>query len=56
MNDLSGARKLANRLKNDENWYNLQSETAKNNFNAFFGEEEYIYKMKEIIKEVMNNK
>jgi len=54
MNDLSGARLLANRLKNDENWYNLQSETAKNNFNIFFGEEEYTYKMKEIIKEVIN--
>jgi hypothetical protein len=55
MNDLSGARKLANRLKNDENWYNLQSETAKNNFNSFFGEEEYTYKMKQIIKEVISS-
>ena len=42
-------------MKNDENWYNLQSETAKNNFNSFFGEEEYTYKMKQIIKEVISS-
>ena len=56
MNDLSHARKLANKLKNNSEWYKLQSETAKSNFNHFFGEKEYIYNMKEIIKKVMNDK
>ena len=54
MNDLSHARKLANKLKNDTEWYKLQSDTARRNFNTFFGEKEYIYNMKEIIKEVIN--
>ena len=54
MNDLSGARKLANKLRTDVEWYNLQSQTAKNNFNTFFGEEEYIYKMNNLLKEVIN--
>ena len=53
MNDLDGARKLANQLKNDNGFYETQSETAKRNFFAFFGEKEYIYTMRRIIKEVI---
>ena len=34
-------------------FYETQSETAKRNFFAFFGEEEYIYSMRRIIKEVI---
>ena len=54
MNDLKNARRLANKLKNNPEWYKLQSDTAKNNFNIFFGEKEYIYNMNKVIKEVMN--
>ena len=54
MNDLRHARELANRLKNDDNWYKLQSDTAKKNFETFFGEKEYIYNMNKVIKEVIN--
>ncbi len=54
MNDLRHARKLANQLKNDSNFYETQSQTAKNNFNIFFGEKEYIYNMNKVIKEVIN--
>ena len=50
MNDLNRARKLANKLKNDSNFYQTASETAKNNFNLFFGEKEYIYRMNKILK------
>jgi len=54
INDLKHARELANKLKNDISFYEAQSETAKNNFNVFFGEKEYIYTMNKVIKEVMN--
>ena len=54
MNDLRHARELANKLKTDVGWYELQSETAKRNFNGFFGEEEYIYKMNRLLKEVID--
>ena len=54
MNDLSTARRLANQLKNDSNFYQTASETAKNNFNVFFGEKEYTYNMNKVIKEVIN--
>ena len=37
----------------DSNFYETACETAKNNFNVFFGEEEYIYSMKKVIKEVI---
>ena len=53
---LNQARKLANKLKNDKEWYKLQSDTAKRNFKSFFGEKEYIYNMNKVIKEVMNEK
>ena len=56
MNDLRHARKLAEKLVTDNGFYETQSETAKNNFNTFFGEKEYIYNMKEIITKVMNDK
>jgi len=54
MNDLRHARELANKLKNDSGFYETQSATAKNNFNVFFSEKEYIYRMNEIIKKVIN--
>ena len=53
MNDLNGARKLADKLKSDNGFYETACQTAKRNFNAFFGEEEYTYNMKEVIKKVM---
>ena len=55
MNDLNNARKLANKLKNDKDFYKTQSDTAKNNFNTFFDEKEYIYNMNEVIKEVIDD-
>ena len=54
MNDLKNARALAHKLKNDKDWYKLQSKTAKNNFKVFFGEDEYLLKMNKIIKKVTN--
>ena len=56
MNDLRHARKLAEKLVTDNGFYETQSETAKNNFNTFFGEKEYIYSMKQTITKVMNDK
>ena len=54
MNDLKHARELANKLKNDSSFYETQSQTAKNNFNIFFGEKEYTYKMKEVMEKIFN--
>ena len=54
MNDLKHARELANKLKNDNGFYETQSQTAKNNFNIFFGEKEYTYKMKEVMEKIFN--
>ena len=54
MNDLKHARELANRLKDDDDFYRTQSETARNNFNAYFGEEEYTNKINKVISEVMD--
>ena len=45
--DVEGARKLCNKLKNDESFYKLQSETARNNFYHFSCEKEFIKQMKE---------
>ena len=56
MNNLRHARDLAKRLKIDPTFYEHQSETAKNNFNVFFKEEDYTYNMKEVIKEVIDEK
>ena len=36
----------------DNNFYKHQSEVAKNNYNIFFGEKEYIYNMKEVMNEI----
>ena len=38
MNDLNSARKLANRLKTDEGFYDDCSKTSKSNFDVFFSE------------------
>ena len=35
-------------------FYETQSQTAKNNFNIFFGEKEYTYKMKEVMEKIFN--
>jgi len=53
MNNLNHARKLAHRLRTDNDFYKLQSQVAKNNFKTFFGEKEYIYNMNEVIKKVI---
>jgi len=52
MHNLQHAKKLAKRLKEDNNFYEHQSEVAKNNYNIFFGEKEYIYNMKEVMNEI----
>ena len=52
--DLKTARELANKLKEDKTFYGFISNKAKNNYNTFFGENEYTYNMKEIFKEVIN--
>ncbi len=52
MNDLNNARRLANKLKNDNGFYETQSQTAKNNFNVFYNENEYQKKLNEIIKNI----
>ncbi len=54
MNDLTNARRLANKLREDNGFYETQSQTAKNNFETFFGEREYTFKMKQIIEGVVN--
>ena len=54
MGDLKTARELANKLKEDKTFYGFISNKAKNNYNTFFGENEYTYSMKEIFKEVIN--
>ena len=54
MNDLKHARELANKLKNDDSFYQTQSQTAKKNFEIFFGETEYKRNWEKILKEVLN--
>ena len=54
MNNLKHARELAHKLKNDDGFYKHQSEVAKNNFKIFFGEEEYIYTMKQVMENILN--
>jgi hypothetical protein len=56
MNDLRHARELADRLKSDNSFYKTACDTAKNNFNVFFGEKDYIYSMKKVINKVINVK
>ena len=50
MNDLNHARKLASQLKNDKSFYETQSQTAKTNFEVFFGEKQYKKKWEKIIE------
>ena len=54
MNDLRHARELAEKLKTDNSFYETACETAKNNFNVFFGEEEYIHDMNKVIQKVID--
>tara|TARA_B100001094_G_scaffold272395_1_gene278164 strand:+ start:308 stop:1273 length:966 start_codon:yes stop_codon:yes gene_type:complete len=46
MNDLNHAKKLVKKLKTDTDWYKLQSETAKINYENYFGEEQFLNKWK----------
>tara|TARA_B100000519_G_scaffold194827_1_gene199129 strand:- start:1383 stop:2348 length:966 start_codon:yes stop_codon:yes gene_type:complete len=55
MGDVNSAVKLAKKLKEDKTFYGFISNKAKNNYNSFFGEKQYIYNMNEIIKEVITN-
>lgn len=53
--DLDSARKLANKLKNDVDFYEKCSKECKEGFkNSAFGEKNYIYTMNKVITKVMN--
>ena len=52
MHDLKHARRLAKQLREDSSFYEHQSEVAKNNYNNFFSEKQYIYNMKEVMSEI----
>jgi hypothetical protein len=55
MNDLKNARRLANELKSDSSFYDTACQTAKNNFNTFYAENEYIKKIDKILEKVIGN-
>ena len=55
MNDLRNARRLANKLRTDSSFYDTACQTAKNNFNVFYGEKEYIKKIDKILEKVIGN-
>ena len=44
--DVEKARKLCNKLANDKDFYNQQSETAKQNYKSYNSEKEFLIKMK----------
>ena len=50
--DLASARRLANKLKTDENFYNEVSETARRNYELYFGESTYMGVWNSIIKDL----
>lgn len=52
--DIVSARKLAKRLKEDEDFYQQCSKETKENYNTLFGEDVYTYNMNKVMKEVMN--
>ena len=43
------------KLKNDKSFYNECSNTAKQKYNECFGEKQYIYRMKKVMKEVLES-
>ena len=51
----SRARRLANKLRTDSSFYDTACQTAKNNFNVFYGEKEYIKKIDKILEKVIGN-
>ena len=53
--DLEKAKELAKRLKVDKQFYDDCSKIAKTRYNDCFGEKEYTYTMKKLIKEVIVN-
>ena len=55
--DVSSARKLAKKLNEDDDFYKECSEMCKNLYlNSAFGEKQYIYTMKKVMREVINVK
>jgi len=55
MGDVKKAKQLAVRLKTDKSFYDDCSKIAKTRYNECFGEKEYTYTMKKLIKEVIIN-
>ena len=53
--DIETAKTLIKKLKKDKNFYQECSEECKNRYKECFDEKVYIYTMKEIIKEVIEN-
>ncbi len=51
--DIKSAKELVNKLLNDSEFYRTQSETAKNNYNTFFGRTEFDKYMKKSLKEII---
>ena len=54
MGDLNRAKRLAKRLKTDEDFYNDCSKIAKTRYNECFGEKQYTYTMNKVIKKVIS--
>ena len=52
--DIETARKLANKLKTDKDFYQKCSNEARKKYKECFGENVYIYNMKKVIEEVMS--
>ena len=53
--DIETAKTLIKKLKKDKNFYQECSEECKNKYKECFDEKVYIYTMKEIIKEVIED-
>ena len=53
--DIETARKLANKLKTDNDFYQKCSKKAREKYKECFGENIYIYNIKKVIKEVVND-
>ena len=50
--DIKEARKLAEKLKSDENFYKQCSDTAKNMFETIYSEKEFLVNMKDIVSKL----
>ena len=51
--DINSARQLVNKLKTDDNFYQIQSKQCKDNYELHFSEHEYVKKWKNI-KEIIS--